>query len=132
MIKRGLILVSMLSTLSAVEMPPMPPSAITIKAEKSSIPDSCRVIPPMLRQLPPPMEIDFEKCRNDINLPENGKILKLLKKSISRDVSVKSIEVAEDFNMLYKVSYQSGKSSGVVYCNKKATKCIKDNGVIGD
>ena len=115
----------------AIEMPPMPPMGLQ-KSTKYKLPNSCKVIPPMLRHLPPPMELDFETCRSELHKPSDLKIDKFLKKNISKKAVLKSVIVLSDFNELYKVTYSIEKEDKILFCNKKATKCVRGDSIIGD
>ena len=132
--RRFFILSVVLSTaLLAMDMPPMPPmGGISKQSKKFELPKSCKVIPPMLRHLPPPMENDFETCRSDLHKPSDDKLSKFILKNIGKDAILKSVEVLYDFNELYKVTYSVGKEDKILFCNKKATKCIRSSSIIGE
>jgi hypothetical protein len=122
--KKIISLVTVFSlSLFALQMPPMPPFGMKQK-QHNTLPQSCKVIPPMLRHLPPPMEIDFELCRNDLNIPSLNSVYLYLNKYISKKAILKHIQVLSDFNQLYKVTYLLNQTEKTIFCNKTATKCI--------
>ena len=119
--------------LYAVDMPPMPPMVPTMKnktthaqstkkQKKSSMPKSCGLIPPMVLLLPPPMEKDLVKCKNDLYKPKKEFVAKQLAKLFKKKkVNVTKIEIMEDFNQLYKVFYDKK----VILVNKNVDAFIR-------
>jgi hypothetical protein len=128
-----LLPIAISTSLFAKELPPMPPMGGFLKSsQKFELPKSCKVIPPMLRHLPPPMEKDFETCRSELHKPVDSKLSKFISKNIGKDAKLKSVEVLYEFNELYKVTYTTGKEDKILFCNKKATKCIRGDSIIGE
>ncbi|MBD3840778.1 MAG: hypothetical protein IE909_02655 [Campylobacterales bacterium] len=115
--------------LNAIEMPPMPPM-IPMESTKStqqqnvtkpSMPKSCELIPPMVIFLPPPMEAELVKCKNELFKPKIELVEKNLEKLLKKRVKVQKIEIVEKFTELYKVTYDSG----VILTNKTVDGFIK-------
>jgi len=109
---------------SEVTMPPMPPMPPNIKLtkknkpqkkEKNVLPKECRIIPPMIIFLPPPLEVDLRKCKNRLFMPQVKDVEKKLK------VKVKKIEIVDGFSELYKIVT----NKKVLFCNKDLTKCFE-------
>jgi hypothetical protein len=108
-------------------MPPMPPNMNIEKKHvnksqqkkpENNLPKECKIIPPMLIFMPPPLESDLIKCKNKLFLPK----LEVAKKVFSKkNMKVKSVSIVEGFVELYKVSTDKGD----FYCNKTLNKCFK-------
>ena len=112
----------------AVPMPPMPPvmnlssnkKTVVKKSTKvkNKLPDECKVIPPMLIFMPPPLENDLTKCKNKMFKPKLSYAKKIFAK---KHLKVKSVNTVEGFSELYEI--KTNKSS--FYCNKNLSKCFK-------
>ena len=111
----------------AVPMPPMPPAmnlgsskkAVVKKSIKSNpMPKECKVIPPMIIFLPPPLENSLIKCKNELFKPKLDYAKKVFAK---KHLKVKSVSIVESFNELYKIKTNKGD----FYCNKNLSKCFK-------
>lgn len=110
----------------SIPMPPMPPSLGTAKTsktkdEKQQMPKSCELMPPMVVFLPPPMEAGLSECKNELNKPKKEFVEKQLKRLLKKDVKVKTIEIVEKFDQLYKVTY----NGGVILTNKTVDAFIE-------
>ena len=108
-----------------VPMPPMPPAmnlgnkkADVQKNAKSVLPKECRIIPPMIIFLPPPLENSLVKCKNRLFKPKLNYAKKIFAK---KHIKVKSVNTVEGFNELYKIKTDKGN----FYCNKTLSKCFK-------
>ncbi|MBT3281316.1 MAG: hypothetical protein HOF69_01580 [Campylobacteraceae bacterium] len=108
-----------MSAVDTIPMPPMIPSLDTksnnISNKKSTIPKSCELIPPMVIFLPPPMQDELSKCKNELNKPKKEFVEKQLTKLFKKKVSVNKIEIVKKFNQLYKVTYND---ADVILVNK--------------
>jgi len=80
----------------------------TQKKSKPAMPKSCELIPPMVIFLPPPMEVEISKCKNELYKPKKEFAEKQLSKLFKKKTKIKSIEIVEKFNQLYKVTYNGG------------------------
>lgn len=118
----GLVVLS-----SALEMPPMPPMLNLNKdlnkseSKKYDLPESCKMIPPMVILLPPPMEIELNKCKNEMYKPKIDVAAKQLEKLLNKKVTIKKIEIVDKFNQLYKITYDGGE----ILTNKDVNAFIK-------
>lgn len=129
--RKKLLTTFILSTLSlkALDMPPMPPMVpmdknTNIKKQKdtkNTQPKSCEMIPPMVIFLPPPMEKQVVKCKNEMFKPKKELVQKQLSKLLKKKIKVKKIEIVEKFNQLYKVTYDGGE----ILTNKDVNAFIK-------
>jgi len=126
--KKILLFLPLFLLASEVTMPPMPPMPPAIKLTKSDknkksqkkekkdiLPKECRIIPPMLIFMPPPLEVDLRKCKNRLFMPTIKEVQKKLK------VKVKKIEIVDGFSELYKIVT----NKKVLFCNKDLTKCFE-------
>ena len=95
--------------LNAGDKLPMPPSMPSID-KKSVLPDSCNMVPPMILFLPPPLEKNLIKCKNDIKIPKKKFVQKQLSKLLKKKIVVNTITVVPKFNQLYKVVYNKNKT----------------------
>ena len=118
--------------LNAMDMPPMPPmmpstptkqdkQKDTKSTQKSTMPTSCELIPPMVIFLPPPMEKELTNCKNNMNKPKKDFVEKQLLKLLKKKTKVTKIEIVEKFNQLYKITYDGG----VILTNKTVDAFIK-------
>lgn len=115
-----------ITLLNAVDKPPMPPMPPMISIKKSktvkqNLPQSCQVIPPMIFKLPPPMENELIKCKNELNIPKINLVEKRLSKLLKKKVKVKSIEILKKFNQVYKITY----NGGIIFTNHTVDAFIK-------
>jgi len=119
-------------------MPPMPPAFDEVqKKEKQEnftrkfvMPQSCKVLPQMIVFLPPPMEADYNRCKNDLGYPYSDFATFQLKKMVQNPFTIKNISIVPDFKEVYKIELteQISKESSeekVLFCNSSVTKCIK-------
>ena len=88
-------------------MPPSPPPIPT------KMPKECEKIPAMLLFMPPPLEVDLNKCKNLLNLPSKNLVNRKFKNVIS-------IKPVEGFSMLYEIKTKNK----TFYCNKDLSKCF--------
>jgi hypothetical protein len=100
-------------------MPPVPPSFPT--SETRGTPKSCKTIPMMLVHLPPPMQIEFDTCKNDMYLPFHSKTAQTLVKKFGKEAKLVNISVAEGFHRLYRIDFKIGKEAKVIYANETLT-----------
>jgi hypothetical protein len=109
------------------EMPPMPPAEKPKEKpmQKFVLPHSCRVLPQMIVFLPPPMEADYHRCRNDLGFPNINYAQYRLKKLIKDDFTIKNISIIKDFNQLYEIEILVKNQNISLYCNSSVTKCIR-------
>jgi exonuclease V gamma subunit len=106
----------LLTASDSIPMPPMIPSldtkAHTVSKKNNStkpqLPASCELIPPMVIFLPPPMQMELTKCKNQLNKPKKEFVEKQLSKLFKKKITVSKVEVVEKFNQLYKVTYNGG------------------------
>lgn len=128
-VKKILSLISLSSILVyALDTPPMPPMLpmeamknTKQKENKNKQPKSCSMIPPMVIFLPPPMEAELTKCKNELYTPKKEFAEKQLKKLFKKDVKVLKIESVKKFSQLYKITYDGG----VILTNKSVDAFIK-------
>jgi len=129
--KNKIITLLLLSTFGyTIEMPPMPPMVAMDKQNysknhkqtKRSTPKSCDMVPPMVVFLPPPMQVEVDKCNNQLHIPKKELVEKNLSKALKKKISVKKIEIVEKFNQLYKITYNDG---SVILTNKTVDAFIK-------
>lgn len=123
-----LMLVSISSLFASPSTPPMPPS-FGVKSDKP-YPESCKSLPKMIVFLPPPMEVDFIKCKNDLNMPTVDEAKEALEIKFGKGVDKVAVSLAEGFHQLYKVEFQLNKESKTVFVNGTLTKFI--NGSLFD
>jgi len=115
-------------------MPPMPPMMNFEKEKKkemqprpkkdekkSKMPKECEIIPPMLIFMPPPLEKDLIKCKNKFYFPKKDTAQKKLSKLLGKKVQIKSIDIVEGFEGVYKIVT----NKEVYYCNKNLNKCFR-------
>jgi hypothetical protein len=121
-----LVAVSTASLLAANSMPPMPPSFPTgKKEEKRPFPKSCKSIPMMIIHLPPPMELEFNECKNELHMPTDGKSEAVLKAHFGKGAKFKSISVSEDFHRLYKIDFFLDGKEKTIFANESLTKFVE-------
>ena len=122
--KTVLLSVVSLTLLNAMDTPPMMPPMVPpihkSKKEVSTI-DSCKMIPPMILHLPPPMESSLIKCKNEENIPSKKLLEKQLSTLLKKKIKVLKVEIVKKFNQLYKVTY----TGGVILTNKNANAFIR-------
>jgi hypothetical protein len=110
---------------TTINMPPMIPTIDNKdKAplqQNNSLPKVCDLIPPMVLFLPPPMQTAMSECKNKLGMPNKEFTEAQLSKLFKKDIKVKSIEIVEKFNQLYKVKY----NGGVILVNKDVNAFIK-------
>jgi len=87
---------------------PMPPAIGVNAKQHTSKNDTCKLIPPMLVQLPPSLEDDLSKCKNSLYLPQKKSTAKSLQKIFKKSVKIKKISIAKGFNLLYKIESSQG------------------------
>jgi len=110
-----------------IQMPPMPP-AMNIEKQntkpqkntKNDMPKECKIIPPMLIFMPPPLEEDLIKCKNKLFLPNKDVAQNKLSKKY-KNIKIEAISIVEGFNEVYEIKT----NKGTFYCNKNVTKCFK-------
>lgn len=118
---------TLLSAMDPSLMPPMIPNLDAPKSTNSTKPEvkapmsSCEMIPPMIINLPPPLEDAVEKCKNERDMPQKDFVQTQLSKLLKKTVHVQKIEIVKGFNQLYKVSYDDG----TILCNKAVNAFIK-------
>jgi|GEM_PF-1740662 hypothetical protein len=121
-------LTTSVSLFAGGDMPPMPPSFGT-KAPKA-YPTSCNSLPQMIVFLPPPMEVDFIQCKNDLNMPSLEDSLEVLKAKFNGlKISDVKISLAEGFYQLYRITFKVGEDKKELLVNSELSKFI-DNPVI--
>jgi hypothetical protein len=113
---------SLLAGVSA--MPPMPPSFPKAEEKKRPFPKSCKSIPMMIVHLPPPMELEFNSCKNDLHMPTDSAVARAVIGWFGPKAVFKSISVAEDFFRLYQVDFTIGENSMTIYTNEKLSKFL--------
>jgi len=119
-------------------MPPMPPVFDEVKKNKSQenftrkfvMPKSCKVLPQMIVFLPPPMEEDYNRCKNDLGYPYPEFADHQLKKMIKNPFVIKDVSILSDFKEVYKIELteeisKDKSENRVLFCNSSVTKCIK-------
>jgi len=120
-------------TLSASEMPPMPPMMAnpskapqTKPAPKApNLPAECTGMPPMIIFLPPPMEAELVKCKNALHKPKLDGVSKKLSQLSGKNVEIKSVKIANGFKELYAVKFVMNKKDRMMYCNSDLSSCIE-------
>lgn len=129
-IKFLLISMATVAALQAADtsfMPPMVPSLGTAhnttkpKSSTKTKVSSCDLVPPMIINLPPPLEDAVTKCKNERGLPKKAFVEKQLSKLFKKKIVVKKIEIVPKFNQLYKITYKGG----TILCNKSVDAFIK-------
>ena len=115
-----LMLLSVSSLFSGT--PPMPPS-FGVQASKP-YPASCKTLPRMIVFLPPPMEVDFVKCKNDLNMPTLFETKRAVEKEFGKDVKNLSINLAKGFNQLYQVQFELNGKNRVIFVNSQLDRFI--------
>ena len=123
----NLLSATLLSAMDASLMPPMVPTlgsannatAPAVQAKPTL--GSCDIIPPMIINLPPPLEDAVAKCKNERDMPKKEFVQEQLSKLFGKKTEVKTIESVEKFNQLYRVTYDGG----VILCNKSVDAFIK-------
>jgi len=118
--------ITSVALLSALDMPPMPPKLVTKSVtsstkKESTLPKSCQMLPPMVFKLPPPMEIELTKCKNELYFPTKFIVEKNLSKFLKRKIVVSKIEIVKDFKQLYRVTY----NGGIILVNSAVNAFIK-------
>ena len=116
--------------LYGVDMPPMPPMIPTLEKQhtnnktikKTTKPKSCELIPPMVIFLPPPMEKELVKCKNEMFKPKKELVQKQLQKLLKKKITINKIEIVKKFNQLYKITYNNNKT---ILTNKTVDGFIK-------
>jgi hypothetical protein len=126
MIKKVSTVLAILSFSTAVTLSAnqnmMPPS-FGANSDKP-YPESCNALPKMIVFLPPPMEIDFIQCKNDLNMPTIAEASKSLVKRFGKGISGVKIELAEGFHQLYKVNFSQSGENKTIFVNGSLTKFI--------
>lgn len=120
----GLSMATLVNAMDASMMPPMVPSISSqpsVSAKKESSLGSCEMIPPMIINLPPPLEDAVIACKNERGMPQKAFVEKQLSKLFKKKIEVKSIEIVKKFNQLYKVTYKGG----VILCNKSVDAFVR-------
>jgi hypothetical protein len=107
---------------SKAVMPPMPPSFPT-GDEVRGTPKSCKTLPMMIVHLPPPMQVEFDVCKNDLHMPFLSKTAQTLVKKFGKlgKVQLTNISVVEGFHRFYKVDFTLNGVSKTIYTNEKLT-----------
>lgn len=124
--KKIISTIAIASITSLFAMPPMPPSFNSVKSEKP-YPKSCSALPRMIVFLPPPMEIDFIQCKNDLNMPTILDVEKALLKKYGKGVSDTKVSLAVGFHQLYRVDYTQDKIVKTILVNGSLTKIIESS-----
>ena len=100
-------------------MPPPIPSINKTQQKRvknnNLMPKECSTIPPMLIILPPPLEKDLIKCKNEYFKPSKEFVFKKLK------IRPKEIKAVDGFENLYEIKY----NKNTIYCNKNLSKCFE-------
>ena len=125
----SLVTATLLNAMDSSMMPPMVPTlgatqktTTTVKvATKNEVPSSCELVPPMIINLPPPLEDAVTKCKNERGIPKKEYVEQQLSKLMKKKIEVKSISIVPKFNQLYKVTYKGG----TILCNKSVDAFIK-------
>jgi hypothetical protein len=117
----AVIITSVTSLFANPTPPPMPPS-FGSTAHKP-FPNSCKTLPRMIVFLPPPMEADFIKCKNDLNMPMMSALSKSLTAKFGKVSDVK-MELAQGFSQLYKVTFKKNNIEKTIFTNGALTKFI--------
>jgi len=121
-IATALVLLSISHLFAAPSRPPMPPMFGSNSAKP--YPESCKTLPKMIIFLPPPMEVDFIKCKNDLYMPTVYETQQVLKKRFGKDVQDVTVSLAKGFYQLYRVDFQLNKEKRTVFVNSALTKFI--------
>jgi len=119
------IIVSIVLVVSkALSSPPVPPvlGMQKQKISKKKIPKECKLLPPMIVFLPPPMEKELNECKNKLFKPEKDFAQKRLSKILKRKIIIKSITILKKFSRLYRIRYNNDK---IVLCNDNISACIE-------
>jgi len=119
------IIVSIVLVVSkALSSPPIPPvlSMQKQKISKKKIPKECKLLPPMIVFLPPPVEKELNECKNKLFKPEKDFAQKRLSKIFKKKIIVKAITILKKFSRLYRIRYNNNK---IVLCNDKISACIE-------
>ena len=124
----GLVTTTLLSAMDSSLMPPMVPAFGTLHKNttkkigtKKEIPSSCEIVPPMIINLPPPLEDAVTKCKNERGMPKKEFVEQQLSKLLKKKIVVTSISIVPKFNQLYKVIYKGG----TILCNTSVDAFIK-------
>ena len=121
----GLSIGTLLNAMDTSMMPPMVPSINSQTSQqigkKETTLGSCEMIPPMIINLPPPLESALVACKNEQGMPQKDFVEKQLSKLFKKKTKVISIEIVKKFNQLYKVTYEGG----VILCNKSVDAFVK-------
>lgn len=122
--KKLLVLIAIISLNATNVM--MPPSIPDIKLpthtkHKTKKPiDKCKLIPPMLINIPPMLEDDLDSCKNKLYLPNKKTATQKLHKLLKTKIIIKNIKSTEGFSMLYQIIT----NKGTFYCNRNIDRCI--------
>ena len=119
-----LLVLSSLSLLATNPKVPMPPS---FGGLAKPYPESCKPLPRMIVFLPPPMEADFRKCKNDLYMPTVADASLVLLKKFGKGVSDIKISLADGFYQLYQVDFKLNGKEKRIFVNGNLTKFIDGN-----
>lgn len=125
---KSLLLLSIFTIfVNAVDTIPMPPMIPALDSKqntnntKSTMPKSCELIPPMVIFLPPPMQVELSKCKNELYKPKKEFVEKQLSKLFNKKIQVSKVEIVKKFDQLYKITY----NGGVILVNKSVDGFIE-------
>lgn len=114
-----LISVGFLMLFAKEQVLQMPPPVPNIDATQK-LPKECEAIPPMIYQLPPPLEAMVQSCKNELYKPDISKIKGVFGKGI-QNVSIKKLD---GFSKMYEVVFVSKDKKMVRYCNGDISYCF--------
>jgi hypothetical protein len=117
-----LLLASVSSLFAGNSTPPMPPSFGGVS--EKPYPESCKSLPKMIVFLPPPMEVDFIQCKNDLNMPTVFETQQALNIKFGAGVSEIKVALAEGFHQLYRVDFKLSGTTKTIFVNGDLTKFI--------
>lgn len=109
----------------------MIPPSVPVVSQKSENADTfrrndpCRLIPPMIINLPPPLEEARSACILEKMKPDGKNVSKLLKKKFKRRVKVEKIEGVEGFSDLYEIRLLINGKKTTIFCDAFLKHCIE-------
>jgi hypothetical protein len=115
------IIIASVTSLFATPTPPMPPSFGSTM--NKPFPKSCKALPRMIVFLPPPMEMDFIQCKNDLNMPMISTASKVLVQKFGKVSNIR-IELAQGFTQLYKIDFVQNGKNKTIFSNGAMTNFI--------
>jgi hypothetical protein len=103
-----------------------PPSVPTFPVHnKEKKEDPCRLVPPMIVNLPPPLEEARSACVLERMKPDMRYILVVLRKKFGEDLQVINVKGVMGFSDLYAIDLAKSGKRSTLFCDSMLKHCIE-------